>query len=153
MSHVEINTAGLDYLRGSAMNVIIRKALNKAAAPAKQQAVQKAPKDLGNLSKSMRIKTKYYKASKTWVAVVGVSTSFKRSAGRKALTRRVVWRGKGQRVVTDELVKKYIWPNKYALARENRRPFMKPAYDASKHLFGSILVSSIRVQLALLPSQ
>lgn len=153
MSHVEINTAGLDYLRGSAMNVIIRKAMNKAAAPVKAAVVAAAPKELGNLAKSMRIRTRYYKASKTWVAVVGVSTAYKRSAGRKALTRRVIWRGKGKKVVTDELVKQYIRPNKYALALEHRHPYIRPAGQSSSHLYASILVSSIRVQVALLPTQ
>jgi hypothetical protein len=56
----------------------IRIAVNKAAVPVKSAVVAAAPADVGNLKKSIRIKVKYYAKSKTWAAIIGPSSTFKR---------------------------------------------------------------------------
>jgi hypothetical protein len=75
---VKLDLKGLRYMRGSSFNKHIRIALNKAAVPAKAAVIQAAPEDRGNLKKSIKIKTVYYKKSKVWAAIVGPGKSFTR---------------------------------------------------------------------------
>jgi HK97 gp10 family phage protein len=81
--NVQLDLKKLPYLRGSKMNVAIRKAQNKAAAPVKAALIAAAPSDSGLLKKSIKIKVKYYAGSKTWAAIVGPSKAFKRMRKRK----------------------------------------------------------------------
>lgn len=75
---VELDLSNLKYLRGSAMNKATRMAINKAAVPVRDAVVAAAPKDIGSLKKSIRIKVRYYAKAKTWAAIVGPSNSYKR---------------------------------------------------------------------------
>lgn len=60
------------------MNVAIRKSINKAGVPVKAAVVAVAPSKHGYLKQSIRIKSKFYKNSKTWALIVGPSSSFSR---------------------------------------------------------------------------
>lgn len=75
---VELRLDKLKYLRGSANNVAIRKAINKAGVPVKAAVIAAAPQQFGNLKKSIRIRSKFYKKSSTWALIVGPSSSFSR---------------------------------------------------------------------------
>lgn len=68
----------LKGVRGSIKNKAIRISLNKAAAPIKADVVQTAPKRIGALQKSMRIRTRNYKDSAVWVAIIGPKSDYTR---------------------------------------------------------------------------
>ena len=86
---VNLDLSGLKYAKGSGINKAIRIALSKAAAPVKSAVISSAPSDLGNLKKSIKIKTKYYSASQSWGVIVGPSKSYS-AAKRKAKKRKGV---------------------------------------------------------------
>lgn len=60
----------------------LRIALNAGAAPMKVNVTSGAPSETGSLQKSMRIKTKNYKNSNIWVAIIGASIKYIRNVGR-----------------------------------------------------------------------
>mgnify|MGYP002784438892 CR=1 FL=1 len=64
-----------EKLKSGLRNKVIRIALSKAASPVKEVAKNNIPTRTGTLSKSLRIKTKFYKNAAVWVAIIG--------AGRK----------------------------------------------------------------------
>ncbi len=79
---VVLDLKKLPYVRGSLQNMATRIAINKAAVPVKAAVVAAAPKDIGYLKASIRIKSKYYAKSKTWAAIVGPSAKFSRMRKR-----------------------------------------------------------------------
>lgn len=89
-ARVDLDLKPLGYLKGSGMNLAIRKSLNRAAAPVKAALQAAAPKKSGKLARSIKIKTKFYTGSKTWVAIIGPSrtgpkkVSIKKKAKRAA---------------------------------------------------------------------
>ena len=183
MSRVDLNVTKLQYLRGSVNNRIVRIALNKASAPAKEAVVAAAPAGNGHLKKSIRIKAVYYASSQTWVAVVGVSRAYKRvkpkakkRKGKKVPKARKRYRRKNlaQRKLARLMktvrplksrvrrslkkafakVKKryftttrYIRPAKYALARENRRAYIRPVATRVGGQFRRILADKIKEEI------
>lgn len=91
----------LQSLSSGIKNKAMRIALNAGAAPVKAAAIAQAPQDTGNLKKAMRIKTKNYRNSNCWVAMIGASKSFKRTKKPKSkkATRREVRPGNYQSLV------------------------------------------------------
>lgn len=69
----------LSNLSGGIRNKAMRIALNAGAAPVKAATITEAPSELGNLKKSIRIKTKNYRNSNSWVAVIGASSTYKKT--------------------------------------------------------------------------
>lgn len=84
MSAARLDLSNIGYLKGSQMNVAIRKAVNKAMAPVKAAVVSDAPQgENGLLKKSIKIKVKYYSKSGTWVGMAGPSKATKKVKRRK----------------------------------------------------------------------
>jgi hypothetical protein len=75
---VKLDLKNIGYVRGSLQNKATRIAINKASVPVKAAVVAAAPKDVGNLRQSVRIRSRYYAKSKVWAAIVGPSSSFSR---------------------------------------------------------------------------
>lgn len=75
---VKLDLKKIGYARGSGMNKAVRIAINKAAVPVKAAVMASAPKDVGNLRQSLRIRSRWYAKSKVWAVIVGPSSSFSR---------------------------------------------------------------------------
>ncbi len=164
-TEVKLDLSGLDYVRKSVNNVIIRKAINKAAVPVKDAVIGYAPSRRGYLRQSIRIKSKFYQATKTWAVIVGPSTAFKRSAGRGKTARVPVYsrnaRGKITGISGFETGKAYIKPSRYAHLVEKGtktsrpHPFLRPALAKSKQRYTDILCAEVRagIEAGLLKSR
>lgn len=132
---VTLDLKPLTYLRGSGMNVAIRKSLNRAAAPVKAQLQAAAPKKSGKLAKSIKIKTKFYTATKTWVAIIGPSRSGAKKQSFKKRAKRIANRLKKGAIKRAVRLKK-----KTANASKRAANFLaKAAKRASKALKGKRL--------------
>ena len=137
---VEFDLSKMKFVKGSLQNKIMRIAINKAAAPVKAAVIAQSPTMKGNLKKSIKIKSKHYKAKNIWTAIVGPSSSFTRKgktikAGPK----------KGQKPV--------IRPAKYAPAVEKKKRFLKSSLQASAGQFRQTLQEAVRQQLEAILNQ
>lgn len=138
---VELDLSKLDYVRGSGANKAIRMGFNKAMVPVKEAVIKTAPADKGSLKKSIKIKVKYYKASKTWAGIAGPSMKFKRSGGK-------IKRGpnKGQ--------KRTIRPARYAHVvnwgskKMRGRKFLEKSLSQTRAKFANDLAQFIKDKLA-----
>ena len=128
-------------LRNKAMRI----ALNKAAGVVK--GAIHPPKRYGYLLQSLRIKTKNYKGSDVWVAIVGPKSNYTRKRGK-------VKRGpnKGQPIT--------FRPSAYASLVERgtrhsaARPYLLPALRATAHRYIQTLKSKLAEQVKqLLPQK
>lgn len=125
-----------DKLKAGLRNKVIRIAINKAASTVKSQVISNAPQRTGSLKKSIRIKVKNYRAKNVWVAIVGASTSYKRT--RK---------------------KKIIRPVAYAKLVEtgtkhtSAKPYLKPALAQKQQEYIQVMTAKIKEQVEQILSQ
>lgn len=111
-------------------NRIIRIGMNKACGIVKKAIAEKAKQDTGTLVKSLRIKVKSYKAKSAWVGVVGPKGSYTRTVGNKVYK-----------------PSRYASLLEFGTSKMAKRPFLKPALDASKGQYLSTLIAKIREQV------
>lgn len=112
----------LSKLKNGLRNKFFRIALNKAASPLKAGVIARAAVRSGALQKSIRIKTKNYKATDTWVAIVGPKSNFQvKKTGAK--------------------------PSRYAHLVERRRPFIRPTMESGREAFISDFNSKLAAQI------
>lgn len=142
---VKLNLKPLGYLRGGKMNIAIRKSINKAAAPVKQALIAAAPKKSGDLAKSIKIKSKYYAATKTWAAIVGPSRAKKKPPKPVVAGKR---RGRKPKVRKPFSPTRYAWQVEHGTKHSRSKPWLKPTLNSMKSVYESILTSSLKSEIA-----
>ena len=140
---VNLDLRGIGFLRGSKMNVAVRKSINKAAAPVKAALQAAAPSKTGELRKSIRIKVKYYFASKTWAAIVGPSRKKK-----KPLPPRKSNRGRKRKPVKPYSPTRYAWQLEFGTKHSRPKPWLRPTLAATKGTYERILSQALKDAIA-----
>jgi HK97 gp10 family phage protein len=138
---VELDLSKLDYVRGSGMNKAIRMGFNKAMVPVKDAVIKNAPADKGSLKKSIKIKVKYYKSSKTWAGIAGPSAKFKRSGGK-------IKRGKNKGQKRTIRPARYAHVVNWGSRKMKGRKFLEASMSSTKAKFANDLAQFIKDKLA-----
>ena len=145
---VTLDIEPLKNVRKSGFRKALRIALNRSAAVVKASVVSHAEsiKKTGTLAKSIRIKIIIKQASNQFSAVIGPSRSFKKTKGKYK-------RGRKQGE------KKVYSPSRYSSIlefggkRQNRKPFIGPAFAETYSKFQTMVNSEVKKELANLTNK